>query len=165
MLVKLLNSGGLRSINFVKVVTNEVWKYSGEQKIWEQQLPLRQQRQFHSTVVINDDIYHVGGCKNAPCKKDRFRFEKSLILKRLQIRVNAVFKMMFELFSLERWSRQSDYMQYMDTVTLEISYEHTLLPLSPYLQKFLNSTSIGLTESFGKESITIQTTAISTGKG
>lgn len=79
-MVKVLNSGGLRSINFVKVVTNEVWKYSGERKIWEQQLPLRQQRQFHSTVVIDGDIFHIGGCKNAPCKKDRFRFEKSLIL-------------------------------------------------------------------------------------
>ena len=79
VLVKLFNLGGARFIFDAKVLTNEVWRFARNEKSWQQQLPLRQKRQYHSTVIIEGDIYHVGGCKNEPCEHDRFRFENSII--------------------------------------------------------------------------------------
>ena len=71
--------------------------------------------------------------------------------------------MQFQLFSLERWSNNTDQFKYIDTVTLSIHYLHTLVPMSPYLKKFLNSPTIGLAETFGKKSIQDQQDLVFTG--
>lgn len=71
--------------------------------------------------------------------------------------------MQFQLFSLERWSNETDQFKYIDTVTLSIDFFHTLVPMSPYLKKFLTSPTIGLAENFGKQSIDYQHPLVFTG--
>ena len=68
-------------------------------------------------------------------------------------------------FSVERWSFQSDQLEYVETVTLELNENVRLVPLSPYLEKFLNSTTIGLPESYGKKFLKTQDNVISTKTG
>ena len=70
----------MRFVNPAAVVTNEVWRLTGNEANWQQQLPLRRKRQFHSTVVIEGDIYHAGGCINEPCRDERLRFDKSAFI-------------------------------------------------------------------------------------
>ena len=79
ILIKLYNKGGFRFINPASVATDEVWRFTGNETNWQQQLPLRQKRQFHSTVVIEGDIYHVGGYKDDPSEYLRLRFENLII--------------------------------------------------------------------------------------
>ena len=74
--------------------------------------------------------------------------------------------MHYEHFSLERWSYQSNQLEYIDSVFfLKLQYRYTLLPLSPYLKTFLNSSTIALTDINGTKIIDIRRNVISTGKG
>ena len=108
----------------MKRYTDEVWKYTVDKARWEMQMPLKKTRSGHRTVVINGDVHHVGG--------------KAL-----------------GGFSLERWSFQLNQLKYVETVTLNGINKHDkrLIPLSRYLKRFLNSSTIGLPESFGETSI------------
>ena len=94
------------------------------------QIPLRQTRNGHRTIVLNGDVHHVGGYYGS---------------------VDA-----WSPFSVERWSFQFDHLEYVETVTLNINNNgNKLIPMSRYLKRFLNSTTFEL-PNFGKKSIEAQ---------